>query len=330
MINITNNIFSNSNMLKVNDEGKAYLLGLFVNSSLKDDVITFNGNCDIVEYINDTFGLCLVKESIGYKIFHQEIKNYLYHPNGNKLYPLLKARCLQLAFIRGIYDSDLGSLEWNNHEPLCKIYAPSVYLKSIADFFKIPCEIYSDYMSFYGTNCIDFLGEIYNSNASYKSQEKYNKYIEFINPLNITFPECRVLKVHELAAIPSKCKESDAGYDLTVIKPVKQLLPNVTLYDTGIQIQVAHGLYAEVVPRSSLSKSGFMLANSIGIIDRGYTGNIYIALIKVDPSAPDLVLPFKCCQLIFRQQIHVNIKEVKDSFQNTSRGIGGFGSTSSS
>jgi dUTP pyrophosphatase len=90
---------------------------------------------------------------------------------------------------------------------------------------------------------------------------------------------------------------------------------------------VNQGLYAEIVPRSSLSKSGYMLANSIGIIDCSYKGNLYIALTKIDNTMPDLTLPFRCCQLIFREQIHVDLEEVTSFEEQTSRGSGGFGST---
>lgn len=37
-----------------------------------------------------------------------------------------------------------------------------------------------------------------------------------------------------------------------------------------------------------------MLANSVGIIDNGYTGNLFIALKKIDPNA-EIQLPFRCC-----------------------------------
>lgn len=63
---------------------------------------------------------------------------------------------------------------------------------------------------------------------------------------------------------------------------------NTILYDTGIKINVKYGYYAEVVPRSSLSKSGYMLANSIGIIDNSYRNNIFVALTKINPDAPDI------------------------------------------
>ena len=56
------------------------------------------------------------------------------------------------------------------------------------------------------------------------------------------------------------------------------------MYDTGIQVKPQYGYYFEIVPRSSLSKSGYILANSIGIIDPSYSGNLYIVLIKIDDN----------------------------------------------
>ena len=88
------------------------------------------------------------------------------------------------------------------------------------------------------------------------------------------------------------------------------------------------GYYVEVVPRSSISKSGYMISNSIGIIDQSYRGNIMVSLTKIAPEAPDIVLPFKCCQLIFKKQIYADIIEVNDSFDITDRNEGGYGSTS--
>ena len=138
---------------------------------------------------------------------------------------------------------------------------------------------------------------------------------------------CEVYASYPDAVIPTKTHESDAGYDLTIIREEKKLLNNTTLFDTGIKVKVPLGYYVEVVPRSSLSKSGYMLANSVGIIDNSYTGNIFIALTKIDTEAPDIVLPFKCCQLIFRKQIYANMYVVNEDFEKTSRGDGGFGST---
>jgi dUTP pyrophosphatase len=83
---------------------------------------------------------------------------------------------------------------------------------------------------------------------------------------------------------------------------------------------IAYYLY----PRSSIVKTGFRLANSVGIIDSGYRGNLmaFFDVIKNDRvevyqrlvqiCAPDLK-PFKV--------------ELVDSLDQTERGEGGFGST---
>jgi dUTPase len=51
----------------------------------------------------------------------------------------------------------------------------------------------------------------------------------------------------------------------------------------------------------------------------------------VDDSFPDLTLPFCCAQLIMDRHIHFNMEEVQnqDMLGFSTRGAGGFGSTSS-
>jgi deoxyuridine 5'-triphosphate nucleotidohydrolase len=138
------------------------------------------------------------------------------------------------------------------------------------------------------------------------------------------------------AVLPSKAHPSDVGYDLTVLRPHKQLTSTCALYDTGVQVaQLPPGTYFEIHPRSSLSKSGYMLANSTGIIDPGYTDNLYVALVRVDPDAPPLTFPFRAAQLILRTHWHVGVLEAaaegeadgNDAAQATARGKGGFGSS---
>jgi dUTP pyrophosphatase len=69
-----------------------------------------------------------------------------------------------------------------------------------------------------------------------------------------------------------------------------------------------------------------MLANSVGIIDPDYRGNLLIALKKVNVNSPDLELPFTKCQLVLRKVEDYLIEEVY-KIDNTERGEGGFGST---
>ena len=84
------------------------------------------------------------------------------------------------------------------------------------------------------------------------------------------------------------------------------------MFDTGICIQPPDGFYTEIVPRSSISKTGYILANSIGIIDPTYRGSLKIVLTKVDPTAQDLKLPFTKFQIILRQAFQADFIEMKN------------------
>lgn len=134
------------------------------------------------------------------------------------------------------------------------------------------------------------------------------------------------------AVAPSKNRFGDVGYDLTLIGIAKEISPVVKLYETGVVIEPAHGWYAEVVPRSSIIKTGHMLANCAGIIDPTYRGSIKVALIKVDPNAPDLDLSnpdhVKPVQIIFRPFIHHELVKVDlNQLSATDRNDKGFGSS---
>lgn len=124
---------------------------------------------------------------------------------------------------------------------------------------------------------------------------------------------------------PARARPSDSGFDLTLIAERKRY-GNVVLYGTGVAVQPPNGFYFDMVPRSSIIKQGYMLANSVGIIDQAYTGEIMVPLIKVDPNAPDLVLPIKLVQLIPRKWYGLT-PCLTDKLISTERAEGGFGST---
>jgi dUTP pyrophosphatase len=211
----------------------------------------------------------------------------------------------------------LDSVHINNFDTLI---ISKKFLKFFQDFVEIPFEMQDDII-LKDCNVYDFLNIVYENplNPFYTFQQFSNT----INKVN-----CKIRLVDENAVVPSNVRLSDVGYDLTVIKKYKQLNDSTALYDTGIQIQVPFGYYIEIVPRSSLSKSGYILANSMGIIDNSYRGNLYVALAKISSDASDISFPFKCCQLILRRQHFMNIVVQTDELSETHRNDGGFGSTS--
>lgn len=229
-------------------------------------------------------------------------------------------------FVRGCFEI-VGSITYK-HELLCYFESSDMeLLRFIANQSTIPYNIEGNKLIYRSVNVIDFLGNIYSKSNENEFIYKNNK-STFKNLLIVSdaTPKCRVVKLDPQAVVPYKTRVSDVGLDLVIIKKIKHYTPMTALYDTGIAIHISHGYYAEIVPRSSLSKTGYMLANNVGIIDNSYRGNIYIPLIKVDQQMPDIELPFRCCQLIIRKQIWVDIEQV-DELEITDRGSGGFGST---
>lgn len=139
----------------------------------------------------------------------------------------------------------------------------------------------------------------------------------------------KFIKVDPEAVVPKKAFPTDIGYDLTIIKEIG-IVGNTYFYDTGIQIQPPEGYYFEIFPRSSISKSDFMLANSIGLIDPHYRGNYIIALRNVGDNNGFInfpKLPCKIGQLVLRP-IPPNFEFIEcNTLDETERGSGSFGST---
>jgi deoxyuridine 5'-triphosphate nucleotidohydrolase len=225
------------------------------------------------------------------------------------------------GFIRGLYEV--------NYETIIISECIKDIFDNIKDFILNDIKYKNEENSIYFINKYNknkFLKRIYYSNDNITLLNNYYKN-KISNDLNYK-PSIKVYKTDKNAVIPSKAFEEDAGYDLTIIKKIKDFNSKTTLYDTGIKIEIDEGYYTEIVPRSSISKFGYILANNIGIIDNHYRGNLMIALTKIADDAPDIVFPFKCCQLIVRKQIFSDLYEITDdNLSSTIRNDGGFGST---
>lgn len=163
-----------------------------------------------------------------------------------------------------------------------------------------------------GSEAVDLLCKLNN----------YNHYLQPIQPVDLSY---KWWKNNDIALPPSKSSTSDSGIDLSIVKKLKQV-NNVEFYSTEICVEPPHGYYFDLVARSSMSKMGYIIANSVGIIDMSYRGPIIVALIKIDENVEPLKLPNKCVQLILRPWYNLNSVELCDG-NETKRGSGGFGST---
>jgi dUTP pyrophosphatase len=129
--------------------------------------------------------------------------------------------------------------------------------------------------------------------------------------------------------LPGRGHPSDAGLDLTAMA-VEAVRPGVFRVDTGVSVQPPVGHYCEVVPRSSIFKTDFMQANSVGIIDPEYRGRILIMLRYLGPgdghAQAQALVGTRIAQLLVRRLEAIEV-EASDALETTVRGAGGFGST---
>ena len=136
---------------------------------------------------------------------------------------------------------------------------------------------------------------------------------------------------HPQAQLPTKAHSEDEGWDLVALE-VQAKSNWLFFFDTGLQIEPPIGYYSEVCPRSSLSKTDFIQANSLGIIDNGYRGNILIPLryigVEDGLAAAKQLIGKRIAQLILRKSVPVELK-LASQLAASSRDKGGFGSSGS-
>lgn len=135
-------------------------------------------------------------------------------------------------------------------------------------------------------------------------------------------------KTHSDAVIPTKAHPSDAGFDLTAV--FREANNNSVIYDTGISLEIPDGYVGKIYPRSSIRKKNLTLANSVGIIDAHYRGNLILSFNRVKTNGDYMNNIYsvgdRIGQLIIEKLEDVVFLE-SEELNETERGTGGFGST---
>ena len=152
-------------------------------------------------------------------------------------------------------------------------------------------------------------------------EEIYNELED--NKSNVdNFTKVKIKKLHPDAILPRYSKEGDAGMDVYAI--TKKSHDNFIEYGTGLSLEIPKGHVCLIFPRSSVSNKKLSLANSVGILDSGYRGELIFRFYKHgnleydvgDRVGQFVVIPFP----------EVKIEEVHE-LSDSDRGEGGFGST---
>lgn len=249
------------------------------------------------------------------------------------------------SFIRGYFEGD-GSISLHHRVPRVSIASNSkAMLEAIGRHIGVGA-VYSahsekEQYSYQTTNGKDTLLalEYLYGNAHVGGlflDRKYDKYCKVRSwvpsksgagnsiKFNTTTGLIRFNKARQEAVLPNITDIHASGIDLHLIDKVSELAPDVSLYTTGIKALPPEGYFFMLVGRSSISKSGFSLANSVGIIDENYVGEIMVALRKHTSAEPEF--PARLVQLVLMPKINAEFTIV-DTLEETERGTGGFGST---
>jgi len=128
---------------------------------------------------------------------------------------------------------------------------------------------------------------------------------------------------------PERAHASDAGADLRSAASHEIYPGEMDLIDTGVAIKIPVGYVGIVAPRSSMGKVRVSLANTIGVIDADYRGNIKVMLVN-EGEDPFIIkeADTRIAQLMIVPVVlakFVNFE--KGTWDDTARSTGGFGST---
>ena len=144
-------------------------------------------------------------------------------------------------------------------------------------------------------------------------------------------------KLHKDAVIPFKTYDRDFCFDCVAVSK-EYVGENKVKYGLGFALQfdendsIHESMKDDFIfsfdfrPRSSIHKTGLILANSQATGDEPYTGEYQLFFYRFDKSMPDYNIGDRICQMKIGMTPKIIFETVED-LANTERGSGGFGST---
>ena len=151
---------------------------------------------------------------------------------------------------------------------------------------------------------------------------------------------------------PFKTHNDDFCYDV-VATSCEEVAPNVYKYGLGLAFQIERGqeliceykkdplnsehiwfdtwasklkLSIDFRPRSSVWETGMLLSNCEGTIDEGYINEVSAVFYHIMPNMPKYEVGDRIGQIKIGVTLPIEFVEV-DKLNETSRGMGGYGST---
>ncbi len=146
----------------------------------------------------------------------------------------------------------------------------------------------------------------------------------------MTTIQLKVLDPRMADQLPAYATIGSAGLDLRacIAEPLVLEPGQAEIIPTGIAIHIGHPhLAAMLLPRSGLGhKFGIVLGNLVGLIDSDYQGQLMVSCWNRSRAAFTVQPMERIAQMVIVPVVQARF-EVVESFDDSARGAGGFGST---
>jgi dUTP pyrophosphatase len=127
-----------------------------------------------------------------------------------------------------------------------------------------------------------------------------------------------------------KLDTDNAGYDLFVPNDVTFAPDERKLVSMEVRAVVIEGEALQnywMVPRSSISKTGLIMLNSVGVIDKSYRGELMAFLWNTKDTPVTVSKGDRLVQIVAPDMGWISQVEIVEELDSTERGSGGFGSS---
>lgn len=137
--------------------------------------------------------------------------------------------------------------------------------------------------------------------------------------------DIKIKRLYKDSLLPQKQHAQDAAFDCFV-HSIEVLSPNRIKIGLGFAVQVPEGYMLNIVPRSSIGKTNWLLSNSFGVVDSGYCKEVFAVFTSVRPHWD--CFPFsigeRCCQCFLMPVLETAFTEVEE-IEGTREGFGSTG-----
>lgn len=137
----------------------------------------------------------------------------------------------------------------------------------------------------------------------------------------------KIKKLHPNSVIPTYAHNGDACMDVTAVsvRVVEESGYGYIEFDSGLAFEIPEGYTMLCFPRSSISDTGMILSNAVGVVDSGYRGAVK-ARFKYVKDSKAYTVGDRVFQIMVIPYPTVEFEEV-DELSESTRSTGGFGST---